>query len=198
MDREFFFDRNLAYDVRILRVIDGDSVVVEIDDDGMPEARGHDFNVRLAGIDAPELSQPQGSEAKQTLERLLRRKVGLVVLGTDRHRRNLGVLLFYQRRGPLRADDSVNREMARLGMASWSRQYADAETIGLEEAESEAKSARRGVWSPSGANGERPWEHRIRQRADRTSKTRPRSSSGCLSVVAALAVAMLISNAWLR
>ena len=133
MDREFFFDRNLAYNVRILRVIDGDSVVVEIDDDGMAEARGHDFNVRLAGIDAPELSQPQGSEAKQTLERLLRRKVGLIVLGTDRHRRNLGVLLFYQRRGPLRADDSVNREMVRLGMAYWYRQYADAETIGLKK-----------------------------------------------------------------
>lgn len=147
MDRWFDFNRNLAYDVRILDVLNGDSVIVEIDDPDLPQARGYEFEIRLAGIDAPALFQPHGHDAQRALERLLRRPVGLVVVGADRLHRTLGVFLFEQPRGPMRADDSVNRELVRLGMAYWFRRHADAETIGLQAAELEARDAKRGIWS---------------------------------------------------
>jgi len=184
MPADFRFDRELAYRVRIVRVKDGDSLVVRIEDDDLPEARGHALEVRLAGIDAPELSQPLGRESKRTLQRLLRQRVGLVVLGTDRYERLLGVLLFEQPQG-MRADDSVNRAMVRLGMAFWYRQFASYETIGLEAAEREARRAAVGVWAERGGS-ERPWDHR---RTDRTQATK--AGSGCASVLAALAAAAL-------
>jgi len=71
---------------RVVRVIDGDTVLLRGAGLGIPPLR-----VRLAGIDAPELRQPYGPEAKRALEKMVLDAI-VVVDWTkrDRYRRILG------------------------------------------------------------------------------------------------------------
>lgn len=48
-------------EVTLIRVVDGDSLVVEM--------RGLRMRVRMAGIDAPEYNQPGGTEAKEFVKK---------------------------------------------------------------------------------------------------------------------------------
>lgn len=75
-----------AWQARVLRVIDGDTVVVA-------PGPGEHVTVRLAGIDAPERCQDWGLQASAALEQRLQ---GLTVLvrasGLDVHHRTLATL----------------------------------------------------------------------------------------------------------
>ena len=120
---------------------------------------GEDFRLRLYAIDAPEMDQQHGSEAREYLSRLVRNLTDLVLepVDTDRYGRLVGVL-FYQRAGRTR---SVNRLMVEQGLARWYSQYG-GHGLGLEQAEREARRRRRGIWS--GGESTAPWEHRRAQR----------------------------------
>lgn len=69
-------DRLYYYNIELIRVIDGDTIVAHLD-------RGHnrwekEVHIRLSSINAPEMkgeSKPQGEEAKQYL---------ISLIGTDR------------------------------------------------------------------------------------------------------------------
>lgn len=95
-------------------VVDGDTIIVE------------GQNIRLAGIDAPELDHPWGKKAKWELVALCRNKVVTVEL-TDE--------LSYERRvGVCRLDDGrdLAAEMVKLGLAlDWKKfsggRYRDQE-----------------------------------------------------------------------
>ena len=142
----------MARRVRIRRVVDGDSLEVEYVGKRQP------FRVRLYGIDAPELDQPHGREARNRLAQLVRGGgVSMETKSTDHYGRTVGVLYA----GSGRKRESVNAEMVRSGMAWWYRQYGGRE-LGLPAAEAEAKSRRRGVWQNPRA--ERPWDYRAKQR----------------------------------
>jgi endonuclease YncB( thermonuclease family) len=71
----------------INRIIDGDSLVVQ------PEGKPP-IEVRLRDIDAPELCQDYGPEAKKELERLaLGKKAELTVSGRDQFGRSIGTVV---------------------------------------------------------------------------------------------------------
>jgi micrococcal nuclease len=92
-------------------VVDGDSVIVT------PAGGGKPIEVRLAGIDAPEICQEFGAESKKYLSDLvLKQPVRLVMGGTegnanDAQGRTLGTVYL--------ADAEVNRRLVEEGMA-WS------------------------------------------------------------------------------
>ena len=55
--------------------------------------------------------------------------------------------------------------MAREGHAYAYTRFGGAE-LGMQTAERDARSARRGVWRSSREGGERPWEYRNRSRSE--------------------------------
>ena len=126
--------------------IDGDSL----------RLRGE--NIRLEGIDAPELRQtcrrggvdePCGREARAALAALLRAgPLDCTVSGRDRYRRPLATC----RAGAV----EVNREMVREG---WAIAYGD-----YEAEEAEARRRRRGLWAMT---FERPADWRAQRREER-------------------------------
>lgn len=95
----------------VTSVVDGDSLWVT------PAGGGKAIEVRLAGIDAPEICQEHGVESKKFLaELVLKQPVRLVVGGAegserDVHGRTLGTVYL--------ADAEVNRRLVEEGMA-WS------------------------------------------------------------------------------
>lgn len=122
--------------VAVRYVKDGDSFSAVID--------GEVRDVRLEGIDAPELSQtcqradggewPCGREARAALVALLNRgALQCSLRARDRYQRHIALCTQDA------AQDSVNAAMVRSGMA-----VANGDSFLWEE--SEATSARRGVW----------------------------------------------------
>jgi endonuclease YncB( thermonuclease family) len=92
----------------VTRVVDGDSVWVT-------PAGGKPVAVRLAGIDAPELCQPWGPEARDALrDRVLGREVTLQPRGHDGYGRLLATLLL--------DGSAVNAQQVEDGNA-WSQRY---------------------------------------------------------------------------
>jgi endonuclease YncB( thermonuclease family) len=126
---------------QVVRVRDGDSLTLS-SDQVLHE-------VRLSGIDAPELRQDYGTTAKAELSALVHgRQITFRDSGQDQYHRNL-VRLY--------ADGiDVNCEMIRRGLAWWYRAYNDDPA--LEAAEREARRFRRGLWSQP--NPQPPWEWR--------------------------------------
>ncbi|MCA9522148.1 MAG: thermonuclease family protein [Myxococcales bacterium] len=137
-------------------VTDGDSLIVR-------PSNGRELRVRLSGIDAPELRQPFGPEARQFLRRRVwRRRVSLQIRGRDRYRRVVAVV----RLGRL----NLNRELVARGYAWCYRRYArDRELFRLEAL---ARRARRGLWRQRKPTP--PWVFRHRQGQTRRSPKRRR------------------------
>ena len=146
------------YAVRVVRVIDGDSVKVRLPDGG-------EYSVRMYGIDAPEKSQRGGGEATRHLEDIVDgREWRLRVMDIDKYERLVGVL--YPEGGKL--NDSANHKLVESGRAYWYRDYG-GEELGFDRSERKAKRWRRGVWSDLRA--ERPWDYRKKQRAKRSGES---------------------------
>lgn len=137
---------------RVFVVIDGDTVLFRPDHARVaPRAF---MKLRLAGIDAPETSQPYGDAATRALKALvLNQPVDIDTVATDAYGRTVARI----RTGTL----SVNTELVRRGMA-WAalRGRRDSE---LNQAQREARAARRGLWQ--GAAPVPPWVWRRSQKA---------------------------------
>ncbi|MEN9418854.1 MAG: hypothetical protein RI988_2474 [Pseudomonadota bacterium] len=135
---------------RVIGVIDGDTIDVLT-------AKFETLRVRLSGIDAPELGQAFGRNAKAALSSLaFTRQVTIEWHKRDRHGRLVGKVTLEGR--------DIALEMLTLGMA-WHytrfeseqpaadrREYADAQT--------RARVARRGLWADTAPLP--PWEYRAR------------------------------------
>lgn len=119
--------------------------------------------VRLDGIDAPELSQPGGNEARAALAaKVGDRRVIVTAHQHDEYGRIVGRV----------ADASgrdVATEMVREGHAYHYHHYSS--NPGLAAAEQAARSSKRGVWAAS--EQEKPWEYR-RRTANTTGTARAR------------------------
>jgi micrococcal nuclease len=131
---------SLAGQFKVTRVYDGDTI----------KAEGHDIEimVRLVGIDAPETSrkkhepgQPFSQQATKHLTGLvLNQIVEIKAYGMDRYNRVLGVIFI--------DGMNVNLEMVKAGLAEVYRgtHAPGFDPIPYDQAEKEAKDAKRGMW----------------------------------------------------
>lgn len=136
---------------RVLRVTDGDTVRVRLG--------SGPISVRLHAVDAPELGQPWGREARDRLARRLPagRAVQLEVTDqSDSYGRVVARIL---------ADgEDLNAWMVRTGHAFVYRQYAEAADRDLCRLEHEAREAGRGLWGLPPSRRVAPWEWRRNRR----------------------------------
>jgi len=132
-----------AQDYKVVRVYDGDTIKVEHQD--------IEIKVRLMGIDAPETSkkkgqpsQPYGQAAKKHLTGLIYgTMVDIKGYGLGRYNRLLGVVYLKGK--------NINLEMVKAGLAEVYRgkMRKDFEVMPYLQAEREARTIQRGIWSSS-------------------------------------------------
>lgn len=138
---------------RVVAVADGDTITVL-------DAAHIQHRIRLAGIDAPELSQAFGRVAKANLSRLVfQREVEVHVTKTDRYNRLVGKVIVDGR--------DVCLEQLRAGLAWFYTDYqfelSPADRAAYSAAGREASAARRGLWAdPSRIP---PWQVRRNARS---------------------------------
>ncbi len=150
--------RGETFQVRVLRVTDGDGVMAERQ--GWFRRKKETFEVRLHAIDAPEYDQPFGRESSKRLTRLANRKRFTLKVWEPRDQFGRVVGVLYGRR----LGQSVNRQMVESGLAYRFTRFGEMGGLDLARAERDARRKKLGVWSlPDG--GVRPWHHRQRQRA---------------------------------
>jgi endonuclease YncB( thermonuclease family) len=124
---------------RVVRVADGDTLTLMGSD-------GIELTVRLRGIDAPELGQPYGYEAKEALQRIVQSaNVRLDEPTKEKYGRYLANVFA----GEL----WINKAMIQSGDA-WCDQV-NAFDRSLYSTEREARDAKRGLWSTT--NPTPPW-----------------------------------------
>lgn len=132
----------------VTRVIDGDSLRIET-------RSGQSLELRLAGIDAPELSQGYGRTAQRALALLVQgQELAITLKGTDRYGRLLGC--------PALAGENLCLRLVRDGHAWVYRQWnRDAQHLAAQKL---AQEAGRGLWHENPAPVP-PWTYRARQAA---------------------------------
>jgi micrococcal nuclease len=136
-------ERSAAAEGTVVRVPDGDSIVVM--------RGGVGIEVRLDGIDCPELAQAFGRRAKSlTSDLAFGKAVRLVGKGKDRYGRELAEVILPDGR-------SLNRELVAAGYAWWYRKYSTDST--LKSLEQTARSQRRGLWADP--DPVPPWDFRV-------------------------------------
>ena len=144
----------------VTKVSDGDTIQVTT-----PEKTK--LRVRLYGMDAPETpklnqrtgrinkpGQPYGEESWKALEgKIMGKQVRLDIIDIDQYKRMVGVIWIGNR--------NINMEMVKEGYAEAYLEYLkESYRAQFIQAEKEARSARRGIWSLSGY--ERPSDFRRR------------------------------------
>ncbi len=124
---------------------DGDTITVLRTDKAQ-------VRIRLAGIDAPETGQDFGQRAKQAASELAFGKdVTIRPTDTDRYGRTIAEVVLPDGR-------SLNHEMVGLGLAWWYSKYAPGDTE-LARLETDARSAKRGLWSQPNPIAPSDWRH---------------------------------------
>ena len=128
---------------QVIRVTDGDTLTVRMEG-------GREETVQMLGIDAPEMDQEYGQEARQRLFQLVQGKhVDVVYPGREGLGRINGKVYFH--------DQYINLILVQEGCAWHSEKYGPDETD-LREAHRQAREAKKGLWAnPSALE---PWKHR--------------------------------------
>jgi endonuclease YncB( thermonuclease family) len=131
----------------LVRVQDGDSLIAKI--------QGVAMEIRLAEVDAPELAQPYGREAKQVLASLAAgRQLVIEPLDTDRYGRTVAHVW--------NGETQLNTEMVKRGGAWFYSEFARSDA--LYEVEQQARDAKRGLWALPLQDRMEPWLWRERGR----------------------------------
>lgn len=150
------------YTSKVVGVSDGDTLTVLKSDKTQ-------VKIRLHGVDSPETGQDFGARAKQEASGLAFGKtVTIRPRDTDRYGRTVAEVI-------LPDGQSLNRQMVWRGYAWWYRSYAPNDRD-LEQLESAAKTAKRGLWSqPSPVP---PWSWRKGDRVAGSPVTPPAATLG--------------------
>ena len=140
----YCFASSDAYTAICTRVIDGDTV-------DLVDANQKIHRIRITGMDAPEISQPYGKQAKAAIsELILHKEVYVLPAGIDKYERELATLRLEAIIGQL----DVAEVMISNGHAfDWHGQHYKAQEY--------ARENRLGIWSDTSFQ-ERPWFYRRR------------------------------------
>jgi micrococcal nuclease len=142
----------------VVKVYDGDTITIETN-------AGETERVRLVDIDAPELRQAHGVEARDALADLLELDGGAVIVrhtGRDKYGRLLGTVLV--------DDTDANAWQVNHGHAwAWREKGKPTSNI-LADQEVEAKAEKRGLWEDERPLA--PWDYRARKRAQQPASRR--------------------------
>ena len=129
---------------RVVGVHDGDTLTLLVEGN-------RQVKVRLAGIDAPELSQPYGQKAKQALSALaFGQEARIDSAGPDKYGRTLGTVYI--------GSINVNAALVSQGVAWVYRQYPH--NAALDGLESGARNSGAGLWALPANQRVPPWEWR--------------------------------------
>lgn len=147
---------------RTVGVADGDTITVL-------DITNTQHKIRLAGIDAPEKSQPFGQRSKQSLSDLVfGRTVTVETDKVDKYRRKVGKV-----RTPEGTD--ANLEQVRRGLAwhykDYQQEQSEADRATYAAAENIARGQRLGLWVD--AQPVAPWDYRRASRQVRATPTPP-------------------------
>ena len=136
-----------AWQGKVVRVIDGDTVIVlNIDN--------QQTKIRLYGIDAPEKKQAFGTKAKQFLSSLIFGKVVDVVdLGNDMYGRTVGKIYL--------DSQYINLRMVECGYSWHYRRYAPKDSE-LSLAQDRARQQHLGLWADPTVVA--PWNYRKKKK----------------------------------
>jgi micrococcal nuclease len=130
---------------KVVAVIDGNTVEFQTADN-------ETFKFVLSGIDAPELNQEFGSEAKKLLERLVSGQSAIIFIeGKDRLGNRVGSLVYGKNKDP-------RHELLERGLAWTAEKNPKPEFETIKEA---AKSKEKGLWELP--NPTPPWIFRRQQ-----------------------------------
>ena len=143
--------KNHQQRARVIKVKDGDSVILRFQDSSEKEAR-------LFGIDAPEYNQAFGREAKNILSKLVYKKSVLVESrGIDRYQREIVLLAFDKQQ------TTINQQMIERGAAWVYSQYQNDNTWANAQKTAQKKSL--GLWGNRSAIA--PWLWRERSKKNK-------------------------------
>ncbi len=147
---------------RVVRVHDGDSLLLRIEGEGV-------HGVRIAGIDAPEKGQPYADVSRRALlAQLDDREIRVEVVKTDFFGRLVGRVFVEGRDAGL--------AQLRAGLAWHFRRYdadlAPAQRRRYAEAERQARLRRLGLWREAAPVP--PWEYRAQARRSHSPASAPR------------------------
>jgi endonuclease YncB( thermonuclease family) len=124
-----------AWQARAKNAHDGDSITVI-------NESGTQIHIRLYGIDAPELKQPYGYQARRRMTKLAGRKtLDIEPVDTDRYGRTVAIVR-------LRDGTMVNEVMVAEGLAWVYDDYCHSPELcqRLRELQDQARQERRGLW----------------------------------------------------
>ena len=137
-----------TFRAKVIGVLDGDTI--EVLKDKAP------VRIRLYGIDCPEHDQDFGTRAKQfTSDKVFGKTVEVVPVEKDRYARQVAKIYIDGK--------YLNQMIVAEGFAWWYKRYAPKD-IDLKDAENEARSSKKGLWSHP--NPIPPWKFR-RQKASK-------------------------------
>jgi endonuclease YncB( thermonuclease family)/methylphosphotriester-DNA--protein-cysteine methyltransferase len=137
---------------KVTNVHDGDTVTVTDQDNKKT-------NIRLQGIDAPELKQAFGTAAQENLARMvLGKQVTIYWTKVDKYRRIVGTIMLDGR--------DVNIEQVKAGVAWHFKKYEDEQPAEdrrtYAAAEEAARAARLGLWSDAKSIAPGDWRQEAR------------------------------------
>lgn len=132
----------------VTRVIDGDTIVVNYE---KQNKKTNELKVRLACIDAAEIKQPKGLEAKKYLEqRVLKKKIKLHIYDSDIYGRAIAKVYI--------GGKLVNLDLVQAGYAWVYESYLEPckkEKEALRKGQADAQKKKLGIWSARKAIA--PW-----------------------------------------
>lgn len=135
-----------TFRTKVIRVIDGDSIVVLVNEK-------EQVRVRLEGIDCPEKKQDFGQKARQaTADLCMGQEVVIQKTGQDVYGRTLA----YVYAGGV----NVNKELLKRGLAWHFKRYNKDKELAHLEAKARRKKV--GLWSQP--NPTPPWEFRKKKK----------------------------------